>query len=69
MDRFRLDLNLDLPRRVWFRRQASPKAEIELSGRIRLTQEPGQPMQFFGRVSPVAGRSTLDLSAFAWPTT
>jgi translocation and assembly module TamB len=61
VDRFHLDLNLDLPRRVWFRRHASPKAEIELSGRVRLTQQPGQPMQFFGRVSPVPGRSSLDV--------
>ena len=32
-----------------------------MSGRIRLTQQPGQPMQFFGRVSPVPGRGTLDV--------
>jgi translocation and assembly module TamB len=61
VDRFRLDLNLRLPRRVWFRRQTSPRAEIELSGRIRLRQEPGQPMQFFGRVEPVPGRGSLDV--------
>ena len=39
----------------------SPKAEIELSGRIRLRQDPGQPMQFFGKVEPVPGRGTLDV--------
>jgi translocation and assembly module TamB len=61
VDRFRLDLDLRLPRRVWFRRRTSPKAEIELSGRIRLRQEPGQPMEFFGRVEPVPGRGTLDV--------
>jgi translocation and assembly module TamB len=61
LDRMRLDLDLRLPRRVWFRRRTSPKAEIELSGRIRLRQEPGQPMQFFGRVEPVPGRGTLDV--------
>jgi translocation and assembly module TamB len=61
VDRFRLDLNLRLPNRVWFRRTTSPKAEIELSGRIRVRQEPGQPMQFFGRVEPVPGRGTLDV--------
>jgi autotransporter translocation and assembly factor TamB len=61
VDRFRLDLNLRLPRRVWFRRRTSPSAEIELSGRIRLRQEPGQAMQFFGRVEPVPGRGTLDV--------
>jgi translocation and assembly module TamB len=59
IDRFHLDLNLRLPRQVWFRRRTSPKAEIELSGRIRLRQEPGQPMQFFGRVEP--RRGTLDV--------
>ncbi|MFL5459495.1 MAG: translocation/assembly module TamB domain-containing protein [Gemmatimonadales bacterium] len=61
VDRFHLDLNLRLPNRVWFRRTTSPKAEIELSGRIRLRQEPGQPMQFFGKVEPVPGRGTLDV--------
>ena len=60
VDRFRLDMNLRLPRRVWFRKKGSPKADIELSGRIRLRQEPGQPMQFFGRVEPIPGRGTLD---------
>jgi translocation and assembly module TamB len=61
VDRFRLDLDLRLPRRVWFRKRTSPKAELELSGRIRLRQEPGQPMQFFGRVTPIPGRGNLDV--------
>jgi autotransporter translocation and assembly factor TamB len=61
VDRFHLDLDLQLPGRVWFRRRTSPKAEIELRGRVRLRQEPGQPMQFFGRVEPVPGRGTLDV--------
>ncbi len=61
VDRFHLDLNMRLPNRVWFRRTTSPKAEIELSGRIRLRQDPGQPMQFFGKVEPVPGRGTLDV--------
>jgi translocation and assembly module TamB len=61
VNRFRLDLDLRLPRRIWFRRKQSPKADIELSGQIRLRQEPGQPMQFFGRVEPVPGRGTLDV--------
>jgi translocation and assembly module TamB len=61
VDRFRLDVDLRLPRRIWFHREGSPKADIELSGRIRLRQEPGQPMQFFGRVAPIPGRGTLDI--------
>jgi translocation and assembly module TamB len=61
VDRFRLDMNLRLPRQVWFRKRGTPKADIELSGRIRLRQEPGQPMQFFGRVEPVPGRGSLDI--------
>jgi autotransporter translocation and assembly factor TamB len=61
VDRFHLDLNLRLPRQVWFRKRGTPKADIELSGRIRLRQEPGQPMQFFGRVEPVPGRGSLDV--------
>jgi autotransporter translocation and assembly factor TamB len=61
VDRFHLDLNLRLPRRVWFRKRTSPRADIELSGRVRLRQEPGQPMEFFGRVEPVPGRGGLDV--------
>jgi translocation and assembly module TamB len=34
---------------------------IELSGRIRVKQEPGQEMQFFGQVEPVPGRGGLDM--------
>jgi autotransporter translocation and assembly factor TamB len=61
VDRFQLDLNLRLPRRVWFRKRTSPKAELELSGRVRLRQEPGQEMEFFGRVEPIPGRGGLDV--------
>ncbi|HYF40073.1 MAG TPA: translocation/assembly module TamB domain-containing protein, partial [Gemmatimonadales bacterium] len=61
VDRFRLDLNLRLPRRVWFRKNTSPRADLELSGRVRLRQEPGQEMEFFGRVEPVPGRGGLDV--------
>jgi hypothetical protein len=61
VDRFRLDLDLRLPRQVWFRKRGTPKADIELSGRIRLRQDPGQPMQFFGRVEPLPGRGSFDL--------
>jgi autotransporter translocation and assembly factor TamB len=61
VDRFHLDLNLRLPRRVWFRKKGSPKADIELSGGIRVRQEAGEPLQFFGRVEPIPGRGTLDV--------
>jgi translocation and assembly module TamB len=61
VDRFQLDLDLRFPGRVWFRKKGSPKADIELSGRIRLRQDPGDPMQFFGRVEPIPGRGTLDV--------
>jgi translocation and assembly module TamB len=61
VDRFHLDLNLRLPRRVWFRKRTSPRADLELSGRVRLRQEPRQPMEFFGRVEPIPGRGGLDV--------
>jgi translocation and assembly module TamB len=61
VDRFKLDLAVHFPRRVWFRRKQSPEMNIELSGRIRVKQEPGQEMQFFGRVEPVPGRGGLDI--------
>jgi translocation and assembly module TamB len=61
LDRFRMNVDLALPRRVWFRKAGSPSMDIELSGRINLRQEPGEEMQFFGQVEPVPGRGELDL--------
>ncbi|MBA2459955.1 MAG: translocation/assembly module TamB domain-containing protein, partial [Gemmatimonadales bacterium] len=61
VDRFRLDLDVGLPRRVWFRRRETPKMDIEIAGRMQVKQEPGQPMQFFGKVSPLPGRGSLEL--------
>jgi translocation and assembly module TamB len=62
MDRVKMDLAVQMPGQVWIRRTGSPKANIELMGKLRLTQEPGQDMQFFGHVEPVPDRGTLELS-------
>ena len=51
-----------MPRRVWIRKTKSPEANIELSGHMRLKQQPGGDMQFMGKVEPVPGRGSLDLS-------
>nr|AHN97869.1 hypothetical protein [uncultured bacterium lac127] len=61
LDRFQMNLNLDFPQRVWFRKATSPSMDIELSGRINLRQEPGRDMEFFGQVEPIPGRGELDL--------
>jgi autotransporter translocation and assembly factor TamB len=62
MDRAKLDLAIQMPRQVWIRRTSSPKTDIELAGQLRVRQEPGQEMQFFGHVEPVPGRGTLELN-------
>ena len=62
MDRVKLDLAIQMPRRVWIRRSSTPKTDIELMGRLRVTQEPGQEMQFLGRVEPVPNRGTIELN-------
>ena len=62
MDRVKMDLSVQMPGQVWIRRTSSPKANIELMGKLRLTQQPGQDMQFFGQVEPVPDRGTLELS-------
>lgn len=62
MDRVKLDLAIQMPRQVWIRRTSSPKTDIELAGQLRVTQEPGQDMRFFGHVEPVPGRGTLELN-------
>ena len=62
MDRVKLDLAIQMPRQVWIRKSSTPKTDIELMGRLRVTQEPGQEMQFFGRVEPVPNRGTIELN-------
>jgi translocation and assembly module TamB len=62
MDRVKLDLDITMPRQVWIRRTSTPKTNIELAGRLKLRQEPGQEMQFFGQVEPVPNRGTIELS-------
>jgi translocation and assembly module TamB len=61
LDRFQMNLNLDFPQRVWFRKATSPSMDIELSGRINLRQQPGGDMEFYGQVEPIPGRGELDL--------
>ena len=61
VDRFRLDLDVRLPSRVWFRQRGTMKSDIEVFGRVRVRQEPGEEMGFFGRVEPVPGRGVLEL--------
>lgn len=62
MDRVKLDLAIQMPRRVWIRRSSSPKTDIELRGSLRVKQEPGQEMEFFGRAEPVPDRGTIELN-------
>jgi translocation and assembly module TamB len=61
LDRFRMNVELSFPRRVWLRKAQSPSMDIELAGRINLRQEPGGEMQFFGQVEPIPDRGELDL--------
>ena len=61
VDRFRLDLDVRLPRQVWFRQRGNMKSDIEIFGRVRVRQEPGEEMGFFGKVEPVPGRGVLEL--------
>jgi len=62
MQRVKLDLGIQMPSQVWIRRTSNPKLNIELAGKVRVTQEPGQDMQFSGHLEPVPGRGTMDLS-------
>ena len=53
---------IQMPGQIWIRRTSSPRMDIELAGKLRLTQQPGQDMQFFGQVEPVPGRGTIELN-------
>jgi translocation and assembly module TamB len=61
VDRFAMNIDVTFRRRVWFRKTQSPSIDIELSGRINVRQQPGQPMQFFGQVEPVPNRGELNM--------
>jgi translocation and assembly module TamB len=61
VERFRLDLDVRLPRRIWFRQRGNMKSDIEIFGRVRVRQEPGEEMGFFGEVEVVPGRGFLEL--------
>jgi autotransporter translocation and assembly factor TamB len=62
IERFRLNLDVEMPQQIWVRRRQTPKMDIELSGRVNLRQEPGRDMEFFGQVEPVPDRSSIDIS-------
>ena len=62
MNRVKLDLAIQMPRQVWIRRSSTPKTNIELMGALRVQQEPGGEMQFFGHAEPVPNRGTIELN-------
>jgi translocation and assembly module TamB len=62
VERFALDLDVRLSERVWVRRRRTPQMDIEVAGRINLRQQPHEEMEFYGEVTPVPGRSTIDIS-------
>ncbi|HYC32415.1 MAG TPA: translocation/assembly module TamB domain-containing protein, partial [Gemmatimonadales bacterium] len=61
VERFKLDIDVRLPRRIWFRQRGSMKSDIEIAGRLKVKQEPGEKMGFFGEVETVPGRGNLEL--------
>jgi autotransporter translocation and assembly factor TamB len=61
LDRFRMNVDLSFPGRVWFRKAQSPSMDVEVAGRINLRQEPGDEMRFFGQVEPIPDRGELNL--------
>ena len=61
IERFRINLDIAFSRRVWFRKAQSPSIDIELAGRINLRQQPGEKMEFFGKVEPIPGRGEMNL--------
>jgi hypothetical protein len=62
VERFALDLDVRMPERVWVRRRRTPQMDIEVAGRINIRQQPNEEMEFYGEVTPVPGRSTIDIS-------
>lgn len=61
LDRVGLDLDVRLPQQAWFRREAAPSINVEVTGRVHIRQQPGEEMEFFGTAEILPGQSTLDV--------
>jgi len=60
LDVLAMDLSVTASRDTWVRQRANPELEIQLSGDVRVTQEPGDSLRLDGRVETVANRSYLE---------
>lgn len=56
-----LDLDVKLGSNIWVRRRSDPVTAVELSGEVKIKKERGQPVNAFGAIKPVPGRSFVEL--------
>jgi translocation and assembly module TamB len=57
-----LRLDIKLGANNWVRRRSDPVTAVELAGDVKIEKEPGQPLQAFGAIKPLPGRSFVELA-------
>jgi translocation and assembly module TamB len=57
-----LRLDIKLGANNWVRRRSDPVTAVELTGDVKIEKEPGQPLQAFGAIKPLPGRSFVELA-------
>jgi translocation and assembly module TamB len=57
-----LRLDIKLGANIWVRRRSDPVTAVELTGDVKIEKEPGQPLQAFGAIKPLPGRSFVELA-------
>jgi autotransporter translocation and assembly factor TamB len=46
---------------IWIRRRSDPVTAVELTGEVKIKKERGQPLNAFGAIKPLPGRSFVEL--------
>ncbi len=59
-DALAIDVSVSASRDTWIRQRTNPKLELQLSGNVKVTREPGDSMRLDGQVETVAGHSYLE---------
>ncbi len=56
-----LDIDVTLGSNIWIRRRSDPVTAVELTGEVKIKKERGQPLNAFGAIKPLPGRSFVEL--------
>lgn len=60
LERWTIDLTVDLGTDVWLRRRTQPELNVQLTGQLDVRKEPGDSIQLFGTVEVLPARSYFE---------